>query len=284
MTTQSDNHTKTLQPYTYVPHIDHAAIEKALMAGDISKMDSHTRVQFYLALCHSTGLNPLTRPFITMKGQDGSMQWYPTSGACEQLRKVHHVSISILSRERSDDGLYCVTVKACLPEGRKEESQGVVYVGGLKGQELANALMRCESKAKRRATLAICGLGMAGADDEAGQVVAFDPQTGAVETAPREGEAEALLQDVGQWFRTLPKAHWEPVAQAIWGVTRHEMPHLGLEELRAGWHVIDQGRAPLAWDSPTLHDDVAQWRTQHARQAVMDVFDRSEGRPEGGAP
>lgn len=282
MTTQSDNQTHTLQPYTYVPPIDHAAIEKALMAGDISKMDSHTRVQFYLALCHSTGLNPLTRPFITMKGQDGSMQWYPTSGACEQLRKVHHVSIALLSRERSDDGLYCVTVKACLPGGRQEESQGVVYVGGLKGQDLANALMRCESKAKRRATLAICGLGISLAEEETGPVVPFNVQSGEM-TLPSQPEAETLLHDVSQWFRTLPKVHWEPVAQAIWGVTRHEMPHLGLEELRAGWHLIDQGRAPLAWDSPTLQEDVAAWRTQHARQAVMDVFDRSDGRPEESA-
>ena len=37
---------------------------------------------------------------------------------------------------------------------------GCVAVGHLKGERLANAMMKCEIKAKRRVTLSICGLGM----------------------------------------------------------------------------------------------------------------------------
>ena len=39
-------------------------------------------------------------------------------------------------------------------------STGAVPIAGLKGEEFANALMKAETKAKRRATLSICGLGV----------------------------------------------------------------------------------------------------------------------------
>ena len=281
MTTQSDNQTTTLTHYTYVPQIDHAAIEKALTVGDVSKLSPEVRVQYYQALCQSTGLNVLTRPFILLKGQDGALHWYPTVGAAEQLRKLHHVSTKILSRERTEDGLYIVTVQAYTPDGRQEESQGIEFLGGLKGQALGNAMMKASSKALRRATLALCGLGMSLAEDERGQVVPFDAQTGAVELPPAP-EAETLLTTVGQWFRRHAKEHREAIALAVWGVTLQEMPHLGYADLAAGWQAIDAGRAPLAWDSLTLGEDMAQWRAQHAREAVMDVFDRATGRPEEG--
>jgi hypothetical protein len=40
-----------------------------------------------------------------------------------------------------------------------DAAKGAVSVQGLKGEALANALMKAETKAKRRATLSICGLG-----------------------------------------------------------------------------------------------------------------------------
>ena len=45
-----------------------------------------------------------------------------------------------------------------LPSGRTDESVGAVSLEGLKGDHRANALMKCETKAKRRVTLSICGL------------------------------------------------------------------------------------------------------------------------------
>jgi hypothetical protein len=43
--------------------------------------------------------------------------------------------------------------------GREDESTGAVALGSLKGDALANALMECETKAKRRVTLSLAGLG-----------------------------------------------------------------------------------------------------------------------------
>jgi hypothetical protein len=39
-------------------------------------------------------------------------------------------------------------------------AKGAVNINGLRGEALANALMKAETKAKRRATLSLCGLGM----------------------------------------------------------------------------------------------------------------------------
>lgn len=47
-----------------------------------------------------------------------------------------------------------------MPHGRQDESIGAVPIAALKGEALANAMMKCETKAKRRVTLSICGLGM----------------------------------------------------------------------------------------------------------------------------
>ena len=44
-------------------------------------------------------------------------------------------------------------------DGKKDESSGSVSIAGLRAMDLANAMMKAETKAKRRLTLSICGLG-----------------------------------------------------------------------------------------------------------------------------
>jgi hypothetical protein len=68
------------------------------------------------------------------------------------------VSVTITSREVERD-LCVVTARATTPDGRTDESVGAVDIAGLKGEKLANAYMKAETKAKRRVTLSICGLG-----------------------------------------------------------------------------------------------------------------------------
>jgi len=47
-----------------------------------------------------------------------------------------------------------------MPDGRFTDSIGAVNITGLKGDNLANAMMKSETKAKRRATLDLLGLGI----------------------------------------------------------------------------------------------------------------------------
>lgn len=132
-------------------------MERVIALGDLAKLTAEERVNYYGQVCQSLGLNPLTRPFDYLQ-LSGKLTLYPNRGATDQLRRINGVSLRITGRERMDD-VYIVTAQATMPDGRVDESTGVVTIGNLKGDALANALMKSETKAKRRATLSIVGLG-----------------------------------------------------------------------------------------------------------------------------
>ncbi len=133
------------------------ALEAVIAQGDLAKLTPEQRVAYYRATCESLGLNPLTKPFeyITLNGR---LTLYARKDAADQLRRSRGVSIIALERERLE-GIYIVTATAQDVDGRQDSSIGAVNIEGLKGDALANAMMKAETKAKRRVTLSICGLG-----------------------------------------------------------------------------------------------------------------------------
>ncbi len=133
-------------------------IEKVLIGGDLSKLSAQERTSYYGQVCQSLGLNPLTKPFDYIV-LNNKLTLYAKRDATDQLRKVHNISITITDRQKIED-IYIVTARSKNAEGREDESTGAVNLGGLKGEALANALMKAETKAKRRVTLSICGLGL----------------------------------------------------------------------------------------------------------------------------
>jgi hypothetical protein len=146
------SNSQSLQP------LDDAALEKVIVQGRLEHLTPKERLLYYKTLCETLGLNPLTRPFeyITLSGR---LTLYARRDATDQLRRLHKVSITIVSRERLDD-IYVVTARATTPDGRMDEATGAVSIAGLNGEQLANAIMKCETKAKRRVTLSIVGLGI----------------------------------------------------------------------------------------------------------------------------
>lgn len=133
-------------------------ILEVLVSGNLSVLTPPERVDYYNRVCDSLGLNPLTKPFefITLNGK---LTLYATKACTDQLRQIHGVSISEPSVSRVDD-LYSVAVTATDKTGRMDSDMGVVAIGNLKGENLANAMLKAVTKAKRRVTLSICGLGM----------------------------------------------------------------------------------------------------------------------------
>jgi hypothetical protein len=138
--------------------MDIKALEDVLVRGDISKLSVEQRLSYLNRLCEVTGLEPLTRPFEFIK-LNGREVLYAKRDATDQLRKIHGVSITISSREKIGD-VYVVTARAKDRSGREDESTGAVALGPSKGDVLANLYMKAETKAKRRVTLSICGLGL----------------------------------------------------------------------------------------------------------------------------
>ncbi len=136
---------------------DAMAVERVLVDGDLSLLTPMQRVEYLRRLCDSLGVNHLTRPFRMLK-LNGQLQAYATKDLTEQLRKIHRISLSIVSRTQEEDGTYEVITRATMPDGRSDEDTGVVCLTGLKGEALSNARMKASTKSKRRVTLSICGL------------------------------------------------------------------------------------------------------------------------------
>ena len=133
-------------------------ISNLVLNGDISKMSNEMKVQYYNQLCHSLNLNPVTKPFQIIAFQ-GKTILYATKDCTEQLRKINKVSIVELNQDLKE-GLCISKCKVQDKDNRYDIATGVVDIAGLKGGDLANAIMKSETKAKRRATLSICGLGI----------------------------------------------------------------------------------------------------------------------------
>lgn len=134
------------------------ALEKVLLTGDLSGLKPEEKINYYNVVCESVGLNPMTKPFDYMK-LGGKEVLYANKTCGDQLRSKRRISITITSREKIDD-VYVVTAEAKDENGRTDSSTGAVTVAGLKGEALANAYMKAETKAKRRVTLSLCGLGL----------------------------------------------------------------------------------------------------------------------------
>ena len=133
-------------------------MEAVLLKGDLARLTPAERITYYNAVCKSIGLNPLTQPLAYMSLQ-GKLQLYAKRDAADQLRRLRNVSIEILSQGLTDD-LYSVHVQATDATGRKDEDLGVVPLpASTKGEFRANMILKAVTKAKRRVTLSICGLG-----------------------------------------------------------------------------------------------------------------------------
>lgn len=137
--------------------IEAVKTDAVLIQGDLSTLSEDQRSAYYLRVCESLGLNPHTQPFEFIP-LGGKLKLYATRACSDQLRKLHGVSIQILSRELVED-IYTVTARAEDMTGRNDESCGVVSLKGLQGEARSNKIMCAETKAKRRVTLSICGLG-----------------------------------------------------------------------------------------------------------------------------
>lgn len=138
-------------------------LEQVITKGDLAELSPADRVGYYNEVCRSLGLNPLTKPFEFLALEDKKsgktrVVLYARKDATEQLRKINGVSIWKIEQKTESD-CWIVTAYARTSDGREDIDEGVVYIKGLLGESRSNAIMRAITKAKRRVTLSICGLG-----------------------------------------------------------------------------------------------------------------------------
>ena len=168
--------------------IDAAMLEAVVMGGDLAKMNAGQRLDYYARVCRSVGLNPLTKPFQYIKFQ-GGLTLYAGRNCTDQLAKIHGISLDV-DEGNVVNGAWVVRATARDSSGRKADAMGAVFLGEKKGEALANELMKCETKAKRRAVLSFTGLSMLDATE-------VDTIEGATPVqVDEQGEVEGNVVDV----------------------------------------------------------------------------------------
>lgn len=135
---------------------DAGMLENVLVTGDLSKLNPGQRLDYYRQVCQSMGLNPLSKPFDYIN-LNGRLTLYAKKDATDQLRKIHGVSIDDIDIQETQNG-FRVKVKGHDREGRSDVEIGCVAKNDMRGN-IQNAEMKAVTKAKRRLTLSLCGLG-----------------------------------------------------------------------------------------------------------------------------
>lgn len=181
---------------------DAGMLENVLVSGDLSKLTPAQRLDYYRQVCQSMGLNPLSRPFDYIV-LNGKMTLYAKKDATDQLRKIHAVSIDDIDIQETETG-FRVKVKGHDRDGRSDVEIGCVAKTDMRGN-LQNAEMKAVTKAKRRLTLSLCGLGWL---DETeietipdAKPVIVDQKTGEI-VEPRETAKVKKTFDEDEYLRT----------------------------------------------------------------------------------
>ena len=135
-----------------------AELESLVIAGDFSKLTDDQCTQYIKMFCTERGLDWKTNP-IRFLWLNNKKVPYAMKDLTDQLRRINGISIRIMS-EKYEGGMYTVHVEARDKAGRSDEDFGVVPLKDSTPPEFASNLkMKAVTKAKRRVTLSISGLG-----------------------------------------------------------------------------------------------------------------------------
>lgn len=225
-------------------------VESMVLRGDISALSPEERAKFYLQMCEAMGLTAATQPFAILR-LNGKEILYPTRGATDQLAAIHRLNREIVDGPRVIDVagtkmIYAVC-RATHPNGRVETAVATVPVS-----DPLNGLMKAETKAKRRATLSILGLGMLDETEietipahvsrahvdvpQLGEGAANDNSPSATELPP---PAPAELPSALQAFQVdLEQIELPAEAVSIWIKHRAEIAELSAEHKEAAWKAL----------------------------------------------
>lgn len=244
-----------------------ADIERVVIENDLGKLSPDERLKYYMAVCQTLDLRWETRPFAYL-ALNGKLTLYATKDATDQLRTLRGISVTKLERERVDD-LYVVTAYVATPDGRMDSSIGAVSIAGLKGEALANAFMKAETKSKRRATLSICGLGISD-ESEVGSI----PDARVIDTDTVHAQAEALPATIdaetGEIVEPTP-AKAAPSAR--------EQPMVNRVKAKAAWDALAAKGADVGVDIGAFDDEWTDLEIKRYYVAEKDKVEAAGGVP-----
>ena len=174
--------------------------DKFILSGDVSGYSEAEKVGVLLTLCDKYDFDPIQRPFDVIRLPDGRAIIYANKTAAAIVSVRECVSLKIVDRTFVGDS-YVVTVTATNNKGRSVDDDGVVALAGtrkdgtsyrLTGDMLTNKMMHATTKAKRRATLSIGGLGFLSDAEAESMVEAGEAVVEEVNYAIVDPHAEAV--------------------------------------------------------------------------------------------
>lgn len=140
-------------------------VRKVALSGNLKPLSESERWSYYEAYCKHLGLEPTTRPFDIME-RDGKVSLYPNANCAAQLGEKMHLSFPEYKTEVIADCVFVYRVLAKTEDGREAWGTGAVPMGKLP-LEIASAIKKAETQAKRRVTLSLGGLGLTDSDEMA---------------------------------------------------------------------------------------------------------------------
>lgn len=148
-----------LAPIVNTPAQVAAMLEQVIIKGNLAVLSAAQKVSYYRQVCGVVGIPVELQPFeyLTLNGRE---VLYARRAATEYLRDQRGIACRLVKQVERPDGLYEVLVEVEDRTGRKDFATGIVDIKGLSGEKKGNAILKAETKAKRRATLSISGLGM----------------------------------------------------------------------------------------------------------------------------
>ena len=167
-----------------------SVFQRIVIGQDLSALSEVERVEYYKIVCERLGLDAYRKPFDLIV-LNGKLQMYANKECAAQLASTRGISLEIVSKERNGEQ-FVVTARATTRDGIKGEDIGVVTLPQSGADAIANAMMKATTKAKRRAILSTCGLGML--DQTEVESIEDAVPVPAVEVVPElsDGDKEAL--------------------------------------------------------------------------------------------
>ncbi|MBL8600524.1 MAG: hypothetical protein JNK72_01235 [Myxococcales bacterium] len=237
------------------PNTATRVVESLTQRGDLSALSDTERARFYTQMCEGLGLNPHTQPFAFLK-LNGKEVLYATRGATDQLAAIHKLNREIIDGPKVIDlagtKLVYAVCKVTHPNGRYETATATVPLS-----DPVNVLMKAETKAKRRATLSLLGLGILDETE--------------VETLPQGPEVEREI-DINADLEASPRAPAE--AQPGGEPNRPKLPQALVDFYQRLETVSLLGDAVDAWIEHRAA--IAGLNPHHREEAWRTLVERTE--------
>ncbi len=241
-----------------------AMVDSLVTRGDWSGLNPAERARVYTAVCKQHGLNPMSQPFAFLR-LNGKEVLYANRGATDQLAAMHHVNRKIIDGPKIVDicgtKVALCTAEATLPNGRVETATATLPV-----VDPVNLYMKLETKAKRRATLSILGLGMMDEMETETIPGAERLAMGAVTLVRDDAPAQLAAPDALAAFRAeladvtdcrSLTACWQSHAQALHAASDQDTARLDVAARMTALRYALTGAETTALLGGTMHSDYA---------------------------